>query len=156
VVFDAHVALRSHHGPGEEARYEDVFAIPGTGLEVEGRLYPDMVIENGKMATKSPLAENPVLSLKVKESGREIFNGSVRQGEDVEFGNFLLSFSGLRYWSSFRVVRDMGVPVVYAGFGTCILGLLMRLLSIRPAVYGAPEGQAKERCLSEGAWQKAS
>lgn len=156
VVFDAYVALRSHHGPGEDVKYEDAFAIPGTGLEVEGRLYPDMAVVNGRMATKSPRPENPVISLKVKERGREIYRGSVRQGEEVRFGGYYLSFNGLRHWSSFRVVRDRGVPVVYAGFGMCILGFLTRLLFMRPALYGAEAEEAGERYMSEGAWQRAS
>jgi len=133
VIFQSFVAFKSHK-EAEEVRYEDYFRIPGTGLEIEGRLYPDMVINDGKVRSKSALPNNPVIDIKIKEKEKEIFRGIVKLGQDIKLTNFSLSFNDLRYWSSFRVVKDPGIPVIYAGFGTGVFGLFLRLLSIRMGV----------------------
>ena len=154
VIFQSFVAFKSHK-EAEEVRYEDYFRIHGTGLEIEGRLYPDMVINDGKVRSKSALPDNPVLDIKIKEQGKEVYRGLIKFGQDINLDNFSLSFNDLRYWSSFRVVKDPGIPVIYLGFGTGIFGLLVRLFSIRVNLLRDEDGAA-ERYLSEGLWQKVN
>ena len=154
VIFQAFVSFKSHL-QGEEVRYEDYFRIPGTGLEVEGRLYPDMIINGGKIKTKSALPDNPVIDIKIKEQGKEVYRGVIKLGQDINLDRFSLSFNDLRYWSGFRVVKDPGIPVIYLGFGTGIFGLLVRLFSIRVNLL-RDEDESAERYLSGGLWQKVN
>lgn len=134
VIFNSFVAFKSHK-EAEEVRYEDYFKIPGTSLEIEGRLYPDMVDNDGQLKTKSILPNNPVIAVKVKESGKEVFKSTIALHRNVQIGEHVFSFDDLRYWSGFRVVKDPGIPIIYLGFITSIFGLLVRILSVHEQIW---------------------
>ncbi len=130
VVFQSFVSFRSGIGPDGEVQYEDYFQIPGAGLEVRGRLYPDLVAAKDSITTKSVLPVNPGIDIRIKKNGEEVYQGILMRGQSIELDGFSLAFQDLRYWSEFRVVRDPGVPVIYLGFIIGALGLTMKLLSL--------------------------
>lgn len=71
-----------------------------------------------------------VSNLSVMEGNRELWRGDIRVNEPLRFKGY--SFFQSSYdqehlnWSGLRVVKDPGVPVVYAGFGLLLLGLVLR------------------------------
>lgn len=146
VIFQSFVAFKSHW-EAEEVRYEDYLRIPGTGFEVEGRLYPDMVINDGKIKTKSPLPNNPVVEVNIKKWGKKVYQGAIKLDQGIKLGDFLFSFNDLRYWSGFRVVKDPGIPIIYAGFCAGVLGLIIRILLIHEYIWVFIEGNAEGSTL---------
>ncbi len=113
---------------------EDSFRVPGTGLVVRARLYPDFRPHLGFPATRSPIPRNPVLDLVVMDRGRTSYSGLAPLGQTVHFGEYTLAFSDLRYWGYFGVTRDWGLPVVTAGMFLAVLGLFVRFFFYEKSV----------------------
>lgn len=151
VVFESFVAVKSHLD-GEGPRYEDHFKIPGTDLEVEARLYPDAAADGEKITTRSPMPDNPLIDLTIKRAGEAIYDGRIRLNECVGAGDLFFCFSDLRYWSAFRVVKDAGIPIIYAGFFVGILGLLVRLLLVRERIWVIIEEKTDGSMVTVAGW----
>ena len=122
----------------------DSFAVPGTNFTLVAGFYPDMIIADGHLASRSFVPLNPVFSLNVTEAGNGVFTGQLPLGGNVTFGGKSLAFSDLSYWTSYKVVRDPGKDVVFAAFWLGLLGLLIRYLvtpkHIWVLVQDAPHG----------------
>jgi cytochrome c biogenesis protein ResB len=134
VLFDSFVALKSHT-EDDPVKYEDAFEIPGVGLLVHARLYPDAENNDGVIKTKSPLPINPVIDLTINQYGDGIYKGTIKQEQTVSFKDFTLTFNDLHYWSSFRVVRDPGYNIIVIGFFIGFAGLLIRIFFVREAIW---------------------
>ena len=52
----------------------------------------------------------------------------VRPGQVVEFGNFKLKISDIKYWVEFLIVREYGKYPLTVGFIFAAVGLVMRLI----------------------------
>ena len=135
-VVDAFVALRSQRG-SDQATYEDYVDAPGLPNRLVLRVFPDLSLEDGRPVSRSFVPRNPFLLARfVDRRGETISQTLVRLGESAELGGFNVTFRDLRYWSAFRVTRDVGRFVVFAGFGLCLLGAVIRYLPRRAA--GSP------------------
>ncbi|MFC2011247.1 cytochrome c biogenesis protein ResB [Chloroflexota bacterium] len=108
---------------------EDSFTIPEAGIEVKARFYPDMIMVDGQMRTDSLRPNNPLMSLVVSDGGKTLFEGAVPMEESIEFENTSLSFTELRYWTQYRVIKDAGGDtIIFAGFWLGVTGLVARYL----------------------------
>lgn len=113
---------------------QDSFTVPGTGLVVRARLYPDFLRQLGFPATRSPIPRNPVLDLAVLERGSSIYSGLAPLGQTINFGEYTLAFQDLKYWGYFGVTRDWGLPAAAAGMFLAVLGLVVRFFFYEKSV----------------------
>ncbi|MFC1943495.1 cytochrome c biogenesis protein ResB [Chloroflexota bacterium] len=119
---------------------EDSFTIPETGLAVRVSFYPDMIMVDGQMKTESLWPNNPVMYLMVSNGKKTLFEGAVPLEESAEFENASLSFTDLRYWTQYRVVKDAGgETIIFAGFWLGITGLVTRYLFTQKRLWVAIE-----------------
>lgn len=131
-IIDAYVALTSRRTQ-EETIYEDFVVIPGIKGRMMLRVYPDFVMREGRHTSASAEPRSPVLWVRLVNpdsvTRRQVL---LKPGQDAAIGGFHIVFRDLRYWSAFRVARDPGMPVVYAGFLICITGLIARYVRLDP------------------------
>lgn len=116
------VARMSLFPPGAE----DILEIDNYQMHVQ--VLPDPKLEDGRIGNMSMNLKEPVFLVKVVWLGRDIYRGALRKGEPVRFGDFSLTFTGLKPWVEIAVVKDPGEALVFSGFIIGIAGLVMRLL----------------------------
>lgn len=89
---------------------------------VRGKFYPNREVFRGKAKGYAPT--EPYLDLTIVRGKQVIFMGEIRQGETISFDGNRLQFSKVGYWTSFVVLRNPGVPWVFAGFAVATLGII--------------------------------
>ena len=108
------------------------FAVPMTALRAEADLHlasPGALVSAEVWRQDQP--EQPWLYLFLRDAdGDIVFQGKLGQGEAVPAGAYSLSLSGLARWAGFPVVRDPGIPIIYAGFALCTLGAALIYLLV--------------------------
>ena len=129
VLFDAFVSLNTKRQG--DITYEDYFKVPGTMMYTQLTLYPDADTVEENLVNRSEFAVNPILAIKLWVDDKVFFRGTVKRGETIDSGNFTIEFKEVRYWSSFRVVKDSGLPFIYGSFVVGILGYFLRLFFVR-------------------------
>lgn len=106
------------------------FAIPRTAFRAEADFSP--APGGGPVPEDAWRQERPSqawLYLFVRDDqGKLIFQGPLAQGETVSLGAYALSFDGVARWAGFPVVRDPGLPVIFAGFALCVFGAALTFL----------------------------
>lgn len=111
---------------------EDMFRFDIMGdLDLYARFYADHVFENGVDRTRSLNIRNPAFRITVKRKNRVVEERTLRRGESMPVGRFLLEFRDVRRWVSFQVVREMGAEPLVLGFALAVIGLTMRLIFYR-------------------------
>ncbi len=108
---------------------EDSFKIDSAGLEVFTRFFPDLFMEDGKVGTRSRVVRNPAFGIKIAREEApfvDIYRGVLRPGEVAEVDGMRLEFVDLRPFVVLLMVRDPLYPVVFAGWGLGVVGLLFR------------------------------
>ena len=108
------------------------FAVPMTSLQAEADLH---LASAGTLVSaevwRQAQPEQPWLYLFLRDaSGATVYQGTLGQGEAVPAGAYSLSFSGLAHWAGFPLVRDPGIPIIYAGFALCALGAALVYLLV--------------------------
>lgn len=115
------------------------------GGELRLALYPDFVLVDGRPATRSPRAVNPVLEFSWRAvDGREVAWGRVGLGAETEVAGYRVAFRSLSNWGGFILARDRGLWLFVIGSLLGSLGLLLRLAysdqSLRLEWQGAGRG----------------
>lgn len=113
---------------------EDSFQFPDLPYTVALRFYPDFIEEGGVPSSRTQEIRNPVFHVRVQDGGKVLYEGLRRPGENARFDGLELSFSELRYWVDFLVVREYGTTPLAAGFVLGATGLVLRLLFPRKTV----------------------
>ncbi len=106
--------------------------------------------ESGAPAEAPPAVAGPIKTFRstvsVVEGGREVQSRTIEVNRPFSYRGY--SFYQLGYnpedlsWTSLQVVRDPGVPAVYAGFGLMIAGLFM-VFYLSPALAARKEASAR-------------
>lgn len=122
ILLDAYMNLRGRLPESSK----DFFTVPNTNLTITTRFFPDYYLSGGKLGNRSPLPNNPAFLLTVKEKEKPIFRGLLAKGKEIKFSNLTLAFADLKYWAYFRLVKDLGVPIIFWGFIVGTLGLTVR------------------------------
>ena len=126
-------------------RRQDRFGL--AGYEFTTLFFPDYALKEGKHSTRTMEFNNPVFYISVARDGKEITKGLVPRGGTLEFEGHRLEMHDLLYWVRFHVVKQNGLPVLYAGFALATIGVIWRLLFYRREMVGAVREQDGERCL---------
>jgi hypothetical protein len=92
----------------------DRFAIgPYTVL---ARYFPDYEVVAGQAQTRSEEFRNPALQLKVLQGEELLTEGTLQPGQGLAVGSERLELREIPFWVGFSVVKEHGLPVLYAGF----------------------------------------
>lgn len=94
------------------------------------KVLSDPVLEGNRIVNASMNMKEPLFLVRVEWFGKQIFKGTLMQGEAVRMGNISIRFTGLRKWAEVGVVKDHGEPLIFAGFVTGVTGLILRLYSL--------------------------
>lgn len=82
-----------------------------------------------------PAMGDPRLKLTVWRGVERLGEITLEPGEPVRLGGETFTFLEIRHWSDFAVTRDLGVPLVYAGFLYLTLALLLALAMVPAEVF---------------------
>jgi cytochrome c biogenesis protein ResB len=114
---------------------EDMFRFDALGdLDLYAKFYADYVIENGTERTRTLNIRNPAFRISARQKDRVIAEQTLRKGESMVLGPYLLEFRDLRRWVDFQVVREMGAGPLVLGFALAVIGLTMRLVFYRKEI----------------------
>jgi hypothetical protein len=117
------------------------------GFIFTATFYPDYVPENGKRATRSMEFNNPVFFISVERDGKKVAEGLVPKNGTLAFAGYRLEMREMPFWVRFYVVKQQGLPILYAGFALATIGVIWRLLFYRREIVGAVREKDGVRCL---------
>lgn len=106
----------------------DSFEIPGEGLRFKVEIFPDFYNDDGKIGTRTLLPNNPVLFVDVEKGGKVIGRGFLPKDKAVNFADYSLEFTELRYWVKIIVSKDAGMGIIILGFFLITAGLFLRFI----------------------------
>ena len=143
--------LKDKTGKEIDGAYERLDCLKGRkdrftlgGFDFKAKFYPDYVLEQGKAATRSLEFNKPVFLLTVEQGTKKIAEGSITRGGELAFDGYRLEMRELPYWVRFNVVKEQGIPVLYAGFAIASLAIIWRLLFFRREIVGAFRGEGSD------------
>ncbi|HEY6872956.1 MAG TPA: cytochrome c biogenesis protein ResB [Geobacteraceae bacterium] len=123
VVDTAVVKLNVLKGHG------DSFALGSRNqYHITVRYFPDYAVYNGAETSRSPEPRNPAFHLVIEKEGAQLYDGTVRLGEEAAMEGFRVAFKELHYCANFQIIREYGQWPLIAGFLLGSLGLIMRLI----------------------------
>lgn len=129
------------------------FSVPGTPYRAEVDFYP--APGGGPVPADAWLRaqpDQPWLYLFLRDGqGAVAYQGPVGIGQSVAVEGGALTFRGVSRWAGFPVVRDPGIPIIFAGFALCILGAALLYLWIPRRAWAWLEQDASGRpalCLA--------
>ncbi|MBI5527435.1 MAG: cytochrome c biogenesis protein ResB [Deltaproteobacteria bacterium] len=112
---------------------EDALPLPG-GARLVVALYPDHATRDGFPGSRGMTPINPFIAFRVERDRAVVGSGTVVRGGRSEAGGVKVAFNGLRYWVSFVVSRDLGLPWFAIGSALIAAGLAARFLFYPEAV----------------------
>jgi cytochrome c biogenesis protein ResB len=121
---------------------EDMFRFDILGdLDLYAKFFPDYVVEKGVERTMSLNIRNPAFRISARQGDRVITEKTVKRGERMVIGPYVLEFRDLRRWIAFQVVREMGAGPLVAGFALAVVGLILRLIFYRREIRIVQNGE---------------
>ncbi len=107
----------------------DFFRLPGLPHRFYVELFPDLARdEAGEPFTRTLNLRNPGVVLRVWRGRVDLGGALIESGQGFEFEGLVVSFPEIRYWGELTVVRDPGMPVLFAGYALALAGLLWKLV----------------------------
>lgn len=126
LMLNSFVALKTF-SKGQEREYRDFLPLPFLKNRVIITLYPSYIMENGKAIKTSEQPDKPLLLIEEDdESGQDISQRFLHLHSQIELGEYSFGFTGLRHWSSFKVVEDSGYRIVCVALWVGLGALLLR------------------------------
>lgn len=113
---------------------EDSFVLRETPYKVFVQVYPDYLLQKGKLSTQSNDLKNPAYYVEIKRNKEKVFSGVLLPQEEAKFDGLALSFPEIKYWGQLRIIRNKGLFLIFAGYIGGIIGLLWRLLVTRKEI----------------------
>jgi hypothetical protein len=104
------------------------FLLPeGYPYRVYLEVYPDADITPEGVINRTNRLARPVLVASVHRGHLAIASAPLRPGEPLELEGVSIRFPEIRYWGELTFVRDLGVPVIFAGALIGLAGLVLKL-----------------------------
>jgi hypothetical protein len=123
VVVDSAFVKMSVFPPGQT----DYFTPENFPHRIEVEILPDPVMEATGLVNRSFNLEDPAVLTRVSRGKMILGEAVLRQGEGLDFEGLGLSFPEIRFWGEFSIIRDPGVPLLFAGFAVAMVGLLLKI-----------------------------
>jgi cytochrome c biogenesis protein ResB len=114
--------VAAHHPPTPaEAGYSDDFAVNWSLNLLSAKYYADA-------DRQSQSSDNPELTLRMTQGGRELARTTVTTGKTGMLGEYKVQLHGVSRWAKLTVVDNRGMPLLFTGFAVIMLGGLLRYL----------------------------
>jgi cytochrome c biogenesis protein ResB len=97
--------------------------------KIHATLLPATKIIDGKITFAGMRIDKSAMPVKIEKNDEEVYSGVLTKGKVVEFGDYSLSFTGVKRVLEIGIVRDPGEAVVFVGFIITIAGLIVRLFT---------------------------
>lgn len=107
---------------------EDNFKFLRSKYQAFVKLYPDHFFQRKKIGTKTMNYRKPLYVVRIKKGSKTIFSGYLKPGQEAKFNGLSFSFPEMRNFAEFRVVRDLGFPVIVIGLILGAIGIAQKLL----------------------------
>lgn len=109
----------------QDDRMIAMIILPGTRLNLELELFTEKLgeIEGLEIFRSQYMAT--LIKVTSIERGRRVFRGVIFGGSRLSFEGLTIRFVSLTPYSSFVIIRDYGVPVIFASFVFLLSGLLI-------------------------------
>ncbi|MDR3580999.1 MAG: cytochrome c biogenesis protein ResB [Oryzomonas sp.] len=125
---------------------QDNFAMAGFDFHVH--FYPDYAVNNGAAFSRTKEFNNPVFTVAVDRKQMPVGQGTLAPNGSLSFaGGYRLVIKEMPLWVRFSVIKEHGLPILYAGFAISSLALIWRLIFFRREIIGAVREQGGERRL---------
>ncbi len=125
--------------PNSHTEYHNEITVPGSSYTLTARLYPNAVVKSGSgkltYSSDGDALLNPLVYVSVMAEMRQMESAYLKKGESVSFGGLKLRITDIGYWSSFRLVKDHGSLVMYAGFSLFAIGLALTYLLVPKEIW---------------------
>ncbi|MFZ3170835.1 MAG: cytochrome c biogenesis protein ResB [Carboxydocellales bacterium] len=121
-------ALFSSKWRNNSGEYQMDLTLPGTDLVLKAQFYPDAIVRDGHISSKTMQLANPLIQAIVIEKEKQIDKLELRPNQAAMFNGWMLEMGDVRFWTGFEVVRDPGAPVIFTGFIISLLGLIVSFL----------------------------
>ncbi len=109
--------------PGEQMK--SAITLPGIGISLLLELFTEKLGEIEGLEQLGAMHMATLLKVTSKEDLRSNFRGVAFKGGSLSFEGITLRFLSLRPYTSFVVIRDYGVPVIFSGFVVMLIGLII-------------------------------
>jgi len=107
-----------------KGKLSQVARLPGAGLSLELELYTDQLSRIEGLEHLGGHWGATLIKVSTLDSmGRRQFRGPLFGGAHISFEGLTVKFVSLKPYSSFVMVRDYGIPVVFAGLALMLAGL---------------------------------
>ena len=113
---------------------EDAFAMAGFTFRV--RFYPDFVVEKGVPLSRTREFNNPVFIVTVERGGQTITRGVIPRNGSLSFAGYRLEMKEMPFYARFVVIKEDGLPILYAGFALASLAVFWRFILYRREIIG--------------------
>lgn len=121
-------ALFSSTWRKNSGEYHMDLTLPGTDLVLKAQFYPDAIVRDGQLSSKTMQLSNPLIQAIVIEKEKQIDKLELRPNQTAMYKGWTLEMGDVRFWTGFEVVRDPGAPVIFTGFIISLLGLIVSFL----------------------------
>lgn len=115
----------------------DSFTVPPLPYKFAVAVYPDHGFVRGKPITKSFNLSKPLYALRVtflENPKKAVWEGFLKPTQEARFDGYKISFPEIRQYGRFRIQRNHGLSLVFAGIVFGVFGLVLRLVWRRRGV----------------------
>jgi len=118
----------------------DTFSMSGFNFRM--RFFPNFAIKDGTSVSLSGEFKNPVFTVIVSRNGKEIAKGLLPRNGTLDFAGYQLQMKAMPFYVRFLVIKEYGIPVLYAGFALASLAVFWRFLLYRREILGEVREEA--------------
>jgi len=146
-VLDSAFAKLNLFPPGTS----DYFRLANLPYRFQVEILPDLAYQDGEPVTRSLNLRHPGIDVRVSRGKLELARAVLTPGEPLTFEGLELRFPEVRTWAELSIVRDPGVPVLFAGYLLGLVGLAFRVRGPRAELeWRALDGGSRTRVRGWG------
>lgn len=144
IMVNSFLALKTF--VSERAReYRDFLPLPLFKKRLIVTLFPDYTLMNGQVKKNGEEPDQPLLLIEMEdENARPQSVGRLLPGKTMAIDDYEMAFTGLRRWSSFRVVHDPGYPVTWIALWLGVAALVLRYIPDLARWFRQPGSECKD------------
>jgi hypothetical protein len=94
-------------------------------------IYPDAELANGGVVNHTMNLTRPLLVTSVYRGHLAVASGALRTGQPLALEGVSIRFPEVGVWGEFSCVRDLGVPLIFAGALMALAGLTLKIFTRR-------------------------
>lgn len=145
IMVNSFLALKTFVSE-REREYRDFLPLPLFKQRLIVTLFPAFTRVNGQLKKSGEEPDQPLLLVDMEdEKARPQNVGRLLLGKTMTLNDYEMAFTGLRRWSSFRVVHDPGYPVTWIALWLGVAALVLRYIPDLIRWFRQPAVERKEK-----------